>query len=152
MVLATPGCSIISHGGDDKKASSGGAEGNTWYDTVKQSKEQIGNFKNPYKANPDLAGLEIYQKPTVDNALVDNSVYIGKHPGTINYHFWSGRILNVLYSPDGKVLERQWWHHSDTEEPGYLGSWEMVDFALGSDPDFSIHHDPRNAAFLNERR
>ena len=124
----------------------------TWYDIVRQSKERVGRFENIYKGDPDLAGLEVYQKPVVDNALVDSSAYIERHPGTINYHFWNGRILNVQHSPDGKVLERQWWRHSATEEPGYLGSWEMVDFSAGSDPDFSLHPDPRNFDLMNVRR
>lgn len=144
IIFAALGCANISLPVSSKEK--------TWYDIVRQSNERIGSFENIYKGDPDLAGLEVYQKPVVDNALVDSSAYIERHPGTINYHFWNGRILNVQHSPDGKVLERQWWRHSVQEEPGYLGSWEMVDFSAGSDPDFSLHPDPRNLDFIKARQ
>ena len=105
----------------------------------------IGKYKNRYAGNPVLAGVEVYQKPFAENTVEDYRDYIGadKHPGTINYHFWDGRVLETDYSPKGKCLRSDWTSHTVYEAPGYYRSWEMVDFSKGSDPEFKHHKDPR---------
>ncbi|MGC4013361.1 MAG: hypothetical protein QM755_02420 [Luteolibacter sp.] len=122
----------------------------SWYDYVNRlmppEERKIGPYENPYKGDVNLAGLEIYQKPYGDNAVEDYSDYLGDHhPGTINYHFWDGRIRSVNYSKDGKVLSEYWDAHATGTREGHgtYQSWEMVDFRLGSDPEFKKHRDPR---------
>jgi hypothetical protein len=105
---------------------------------------KIGHFDNLYQGCAILAGVEAHQLPVVDNAVEDYSDYIGKHPGTIDYHFWDGRICSVRYSPDGKILKREWSQHSPASDADGYTSWEGVDFSKGSDPEFRHHKDPRN--------
>lgn len=100
-------------------------------------------YKNLYRDSSELAGIEVYQKPIGDGAPTDNSRYIGKHPGTVCYHFWDGRILWLEYSPNGKITRKEWGHHYEEQKPEYFNSWEMVDFNKGSDPKFERHKDPR---------
>jgi hypothetical protein len=119
----------------------------SWLDYVQNvmppEENAVMPYKNLYKSSSTLAGLEVYQKRIVENTMIDTSEYIGKHPGTVCYHFWDGRILTLDYSPDGKIISKNWCHHSQKEVPEYFNSWEMVDFNKGSDPDFKRHKDPR---------
>ena len=121
----------------------------TWLDYVKNfippQEKDIMPYKNLYKGSSTLAGIEAYQKPVVDNALGDYSEYIGKHPGTVCYHFWDGRILWLSYSPDGRIIRKEWGHHAENEAADYFMSWEMVDFSTGSDSHFKHHIDPRKS-------
>ena len=125
----------------------------TWLDYIQHrmpaEERTIMPYENKYRGDPDLAGIECYQHPLVDNTVEDYSVYDGKHPGAVVYHFWDGRILSLYYSPDGRVMHKNWFkHESDPAKlkakREYAFSWEMVDFSKGSDPHFEHHTDPRN--------
>ena len=124
----------------------------------------IGQWTNLYKGDPQLAGIELSQRLREGPAMRDDTVYDGRHPAEVAYHFWDGRIRWILYEPDGRKQSEQWMRHADIssflqrsdpdgyarlsrirdEETGrYISSWGSVDFSLGSDPQFQRHKDPR---------
>ena len=123
----------------------------------------IGKWTNLYKGDPQLAGVELSQCIREGPTMRDDSIYYGKHPAEVAYHFWDGRIRWIMFYPDGKKMGDQWLNHYDImkfsrrddpagyvelkrirgEENGkYISSWGSVDFSFGSDPQFKRHKNP----------
>jgi hypothetical protein len=126
----------------------------------------IGEWRNLYRGDPELAGVELSQCLREGPTMRDDSEYYGKHPAEVAYHFWDGRIRWITYYPDGKKIGDQWMKHGDparfsgrndtqgysllkdlsrVEHGNYISSWGSVDFSFGCDPQFKRHKDPRIA-------
>ncbi|CAN5664597.1 hypothetical protein BH09VER1_BH09VER1_00990 [soil metagenome] len=100
---------------------------------------EIGRWKNIYKGDPKLAGVEVHQ---FGECPYDQWLYEGKHPEAVWYYFWDGRVRQIDYEPDGKSYSDQWWPPEMRLRRGSL-DWQQVDFSQGSDPTFKHHADPR---------
>ena len=99
--------------------------------------QTVGPWVNLYPDDPKLAGV------SVDQFGVDPfeaKSYEGKHPATVWFYFWDGRVRALVYRPDGTVMSDQWL--AARVKPGAT-EWNDVDFQYGSDPKFLHHADPR---------
>ncbi|HEX7262122.1 MAG TPA: hypothetical protein VF258_09930, partial [Luteolibacter sp.] len=73
----------------------------------------IGIWNNCYVGDTELAGVELSQCIREGPTMRDDSIYYGKHPAEVAYHFWDGRIRWVLFYPDGRKMKDQWLSHYD---------------------------------------
>lgn len=105
-------------------------------------RREVKKWKNLYKNDPSLAGIEIDQRPREGSVYEDRSVYDNRHPGMVSYYFWDGRIRCIYYSPYGDVWDDSWYKKRIKAGDA---SWGCVDFSYGSDPKFKSHGDPRKA-------
>ena len=99
------------------------------------------SWKNIYKGNPLLAGVEVNQfSGDWAPGLKSLSDYDGKHPAQIIYYFWNGRLERLNYLPNGRMF-----HKEVSKSPILAGSPDLdfIDFSYGSDPHFLKHPDPR---------
>jgi hypothetical protein len=101
----------------------------------------VKKWKNLYQNDPELAAIEIDQKPREGNVYEDRSRYDHRHPAEVNYFFWDGRNRWISYEPYGDVLNDEWAQRMKPGDP----YWDdvYVDFNYGSDPQFKKHKDPR---------
>lgn len=112
-----------------------------------QVPDGVGKWTNAYANAPKLAGVSVSQYPEVAASSVLDS-YVGKHPATITYFFWNGRVRQCTFAPDGQRLDDFWWPDDFLKRNPSL--WNEVDFSAGSDPQFKFHVDPRKA--INAKR
>jgi hypothetical protein len=97
----------------------------------------IGRWDNPYRGDPKLAGVRVYQ---LGECPYEQWRYEGKHPAGIWFYFWDGRVRQIGYEPNGSVDNDFWWPTRLKPGDSY---WLDVDFSHGSDPAFQHHADPR---------